>query len=74
MDRLVDWLLESACVGSTHHLIIVVLGSKPYDSLTVDEFLAPYFHVGKLLFILLSMWASYSPRESLGMLGHRLSL
>ena len=31
-------------------------------------FLAHTFHIGNSLFILLSMWASYSPRESLGML------
>ena len=50
------------------NLTFVVLGSKPYDSLTVDEFLANTFHIGDSLFILLSMWASCSPRESPGML------
>ena len=32
------------------------------------EFLAHTFHIGELLFSLLRMWVSYSPRESLGML------
>ena len=49
-------------------LTCVVPGSKPYDSLTVGEFLAHTFHTGDSLFVLLSMWASYSPRESPGML------
>ena len=49
-------------------LTFVLLRSKLYDSLTVDEFLAHTFHTGDSLFILLSMWVSYSPSESLGML------
>ena len=49
-------------------LTFVALGSKLHDSLTVVEFLAHTFHKGNLLFVLLSMWVSYSPRESLGML------
>ena len=34
----------------------------------MGEFLAHSFHIGDSLVVLLSMWASYSPRESLGML------
>ena len=49
-------------------LTFVALGSKLHDSLTVVEFLAHTFHKGNLLFVLLSMWVSYSPRESPGML------
>ena len=49
-------------------LNFVLLGSKLYDSSSVGEFLAHTFHTGDSLFILLSMWASYSPRESPGML------
>ena len=49
-------------------LTFIVLGSKLYDSLSVDEFLTHIFFIGELLFILLSIWASYSSRESLGML------
>ena len=49
-------------------LTSVVIGSKLYDPLSVGEFLAHTFHIGNSLFILLSMWASYSLRESLGML------
>ena len=44
--------------------VFVALGSKPYNSLTVGEFLHHTFHTGDSLFILLSMWASYSLRES----------
>ena len=49
-------------------LTFVVLSSKLYDSSNVGEFLTHSFHKGELLFILLCMWASYSPKESLGML------
>ena len=49
-------------------LTFIVLGSKLYDSLSVDEFLTHIFFIGELLFILLGIWTSYSPRESLGML------
>ena len=45
-----------------------MLGSKLYDSSAVRGCVAHTFHTGDSLFILLSMWASYSPRESLGML------
>ena len=48
-----------------HTLTFIVLGSKLYDLLTVGEFLTHTFHIGDSLFILLSIWASYSPRESL---------
>ena len=48
-------------------LTFVLLGSKLYDSSSVGEFLAHTFHTGDSLLILLSVWASYSPRESPGM-------
>ena len=48
--------------------IFVVLGSKPYNSLTVGVFFAHTFHTGDSLFTVLGMWASYSPRQSPGML------
>ena len=40
-----------------------LLNSKPYDSLTVGQSPAYIFHSDNSLFILLSMWARYSPRE-----------
>ena len=40
-----------------------LLNSKPYDSLTVGQSPAYIFHSENSLFILLSMWARYSPRE-----------
>ena len=58
---------DGTCSTETHIRIIsngsdgqiknsfVLLGSKPYDSLTVGEFLAHTFHEGDSLFILLSM-------------------
>ena len=49
-------------------LTFIVLGFKLYDSLSVNEFLNHIFFIGELLFILLGIWTSYSPRESLGML------
>ena len=55
------------CWWSRAHLTFVVLDPKLYDPLTVGEFLAHTFHIGDSPFILLCMWASYSPRESLGM-------
>ena len=71
---------DGTCSTETHIRIIsngsdgqiknsfVLLGSKPYDSLTVGEFLAHTFHIDDSLFILLRMWVSYSPGESLGIL------
>ena len=49
-------------------LTFIVLGSKLYDSLSVDEFLTHIVFIGELLFILFGIWASYSPSECLGML------
>ena len=49
-------------------LTFVVPGSELYNSLTVGEFLAHTFHIDDSLFILLRMWVSYSPGESLGIL------
>ena len=49
-------------------LTFLVLGSQPYVSLTVGEFLAHTFHIGDSLFILLIVWASYSPRGGTGLL------
>ena len=60
------WRIEvrTVVVASPPFVTFVVLGSKPYDLLTEGEFLAPSFRIGDSLFILISMWASYSPGES----------
>ena len=63
-----DFLENSHILSCFVQLTFVVLGSKLYDSLTVGEFLTHTFHIGDSLFILLSTWASDSPRESPGML------
>ena len=48
-------LIDVAVTDSQMFLTFVVLGSKPYDSLTVGEFLAHIFHIGDSLFILLGV-------------------
>ena len=60
--------VNSAKLKLHNTLTFVTLGSKLYDWLTVGEFLTHTFHVGNSLVILLSMWVSYSHRQSLGML------
>ena len=44
-------------------MMMMMIGTKPYDSFAVGEFLALTFHIADSLFMLLNMWASYPRGE-----------